>query len=504
MIQVEEIEDIRRAYFLDGMSIRAIARRYKHGRTVIRRAIADPTPATYTLHQPRPKPVLGEYLGQIDELLDESDRLPRKQRYTAKKIFKLIEADGYRGSESTVRRYVRQRRQHARQAKAYLPLAFDPGQDAQVDWGTAKVDFNDNRQEVQLFAMRLNYCKARFVMAFPFQKQEAFFAGHNHAFRFFGGVSRHITYDNLKTAVYKILTGRNRQEQQSFTTFRSHYLFTSRYCNPGQPHEKGGIENDIGYAQRNFFSPIPQVSSYAELNARLQQLCRQDMQRRLRGQQQRVAELWEQEKPFLLPLPPGDYPACVSRPVKVNPYSQVVFETNRYSVPTEYVDRQLVLRAYPFDVEILAFDRIVARHRRCFGREQDIFDPLHYLGLLAQRPGAFAHAVPLRRWRQEWPPVYERLLEAMTARWPDGRGLRDFLAILKLHRRYSHEEMERAIRKALALDAIHLDGVLLCLRQQRNPGALPTPMDLSRHPRLQGIGQQPVDVGQYDQLLAAG
>lgn len=504
MIQVEEIEAIRRAYFLEGMSIRAIARRYQHGREVIRRAIADPAPPEYTLQEPRPKPKLDTYLAQIDELLSESDQLPRKQRYTARKIFQLIQDEGYEGSESTVRRYVGQQRQRRRPAQAFLPLSFDPGQDAQVDWGEAKVDFNDERIDAELFIMRLNYSKARFVMAFPFQKQEAFFAGHNEAFRFFAGVPRRITYDNLKTAVYKILSGHNRQEQQAFITFRSHYLFDSHYCTPGQAHEKGGVENDVGYVQRNFLSPIPQVSSFAELNAQLQVACRRDMQRRIRGQDRPVADLWAQERPLLLPVPPSDFPACVNRPVKVNPYSQVVFETNRYSVPTEHVKRQLVLRAYPFEVEVLAFDRVVARHPRCFGREQDVYDPLHYLGLLAQRPGAFEHAAPLRRWRQEWPPVYEQLLAAMTARWPEGRGVREFLAILKLHRQHAPEALEGAVREALTLGAIHLDGVQLCLRQLSGVPLPPTPLDLTQHPRLQGIGHQPVDVGQYDQLLAAG
>jgi transposase len=489
---------------LEGMSIRAIARRYHHGREAIRRAIADPAPPEYTLREPRPKPRLDDFLPRIDELLDESDQLPRKQRYTAKKIFQLIQGEGYQGSESTVRRYVGQLRKRRRPAQAFLPLSFDPGQDAQVDWGEAKVDFSDERLDIQIFVMRLNYSKARFVMAFPFQRQEAFFAGHNAAFRFFEGVPRRITYDNLKTAVYKVLSGRNRQEQQAFITFRSHYLFDSHYCTPGQAHEKGGVENDIGYAQRNFLSPIPQVSSYADLNAHLRATCQRDMERRLRGQDRPVSDLWAQEKPLLLPLPPSDFPACINRPVKVNPYSQVIFETNRYSVPTEYVDRQLVLRAYPFEVEILALDHVVARHPRCLSREQDVFDPLHYLGLLVQRPGAFEHAAPLRRWRQEWPPVYERLLAAMTARWPEGRGLREFLAILKLHRQHAPEALEAAIREALASGAIHLDGVQLCLRQQSAAPLSPTPLDLAQHPRLQGIGHQPVDVGQYNQLLAAG
>jgi transposase len=100
---------------------------------------------------------------------------------------------------------------------------------------------------------------------------------------------RHITYDNLKTAVYAVLKGKKRQEQQAFTTFRSYYLYESRYCNPGQGHEKGGIENDVGYAQRNFFSPILEVDDYAELNRRLRQACEMDVNRRTRGQKATVS-----------------------------------------------------------------------------------------------------------------------------------------------------------------------------------------------------------------------
>jgi hypothetical protein len=158
----------------------------------------------------------------------------------------------------------------------------------------------------------------------------------------------------------------------------------------------------VGYAQRNFFAPIPKVANFAVLNADLYQACLNDTQRRVRGETRLVAEVWQAEKATLLPINPVDYPACTSHAVKVNPYSQVVFETNRYSVPTEYTGRQLALRAFPFRVEILSLAQIVAEHARCFGREQDILNPLHYLGLLEQRPGAFEHAIPIRQWRQNW------------------------------------------------------------------------------------------------------
>jgi transposase len=500
MKTVEDYEEIRRAYFIEGLSIRAIQRRLKHDRKTIRKAIVDPVPKPYQLEQAKPAPVLGPYQERIKELLDESDRLPRKQRYTAHKIFQILQKEGYQGSEGGVHNYVSQRRKERKHKEVFLPLEFDAGQDAQVDWGEAVVRIAGQEVKVQFFSMRLNYSKARFVMAFPFQKQEAFFEGHIQAFHFFGGVIRRISYDNLKTAVYRILEGRKRQEQQAFKEFRSYYLFESNYCTPGQGHEKGGVENDVGYSQRNFFAPIPDVASFDELNTSLRQACLQDAYRRTRGQKELVMDLWRAEKSHFLPLPKQDFPACVSRVVKPNGYLQVDYETNRYSVPYAYRDRQLVLRAFSFRIELLYLDQVIACHPRSFLREQDILDPLHYLPLLQQRPGAFEHAKPVRRWRKQWPKSYECLLEALRESKPGGQGVREFLEILQLHRDHPQEEVEQAVKMAVELGAVHLDGVQLCLRQMQPSQPKQEEMDLSFRPELECLGNQPVDLGQYDRL----
>jgi transposase len=502
MLKVEDYEAMRRAYFVEEQSVRQIAQRFHHGRAVVRKALGEAEPKAYARPEVRPAPVLGAYKTRIQALLDESDKQPRKQCYTAYNIYQQIQKDGYAGSAVTVRCYIGQQRRERKARSVFLPLEFDPGQDAQADWGEAVVELAGERVTVQFFAMRLNHSHARFVMAFPFQKQEAFFEGHIQAFRFFGGVPHRITYDNLKTAVFQVLKGHTRREQQAFIGFRSEYLFDSHYCTPAQGHEKGGIESDVGFDQRNFFSPLPKVGSFAELNAYLWQACLENAQRRVRGAEQTVAQQWQAEKAFLMARPTSDYQACTTHAVKANPYSQVVFETNRYSVPPEHVGAALVLRAYVFRVEILALNAVIATHVRCLGREQDILDPLHYLQLLAQRPGAFEHAIPLRRWRAQWPAVYERLLKQLRALWPDGRGLREFLAILKLHRDHPAELVEQAIQAALALGAAHLDGVELCLRQLEAPQEQPVALDMSGYPGLQGIGAQPVNLRQYDQLLA--
>jgi transposase len=502
MKKVEHYEEIRRAYFIEKMSIRAIHRRDGYDRDTIRKAITAAAPQPYHLEEPRPAPVLGPYKETINELLKESDAQRKKQRYTAHKIYELLAEKGYQGSEGAVHNYVSQQRKKKKQRKSFLPLEFDPGKDAQVDWGEAEVELNGERVMVQMFILRLNYSRVRFVMAFPFQKQEAFWEGHIQAFHFLGGIPNRITYDNLKTAVYKILTGRNRQEQDAFKTFRSYYLFESNYCNPAQGHEKGGVENDVGYVQRNFMAPVLKVSSYAELNQVLLKACSQNMQRHVRGQDHPVAALWEEEKDLFLPLPGADYAACITRLVKPNAYSQVELDTNRYSVPVECKDSQLVLQAYAFRIAILSDKSIVAEHARCFGKEQDILDPLHYLTLVEQRPGAFEYAKPIRRWREHWPSDYDLLLEALRQRWPEGRGVREFICVLKLHQSHPAGQIEQAVHTALELGASHLAGVQFCLQQLLVEPGLPAPLDMSQHPSLARVGNQPVNLEQYDQLLS--
>jgi len=501
MISVEDRERIRRAYFIEDKSIRQIARELRHSRKTVRKAIESAEPATYTLRSPRQAPVLGPYKARIDELLEENERLPRKQRYTGHKIYKDIEAQGYTGSESTVRGYIAKRRKEKRRPKLYIPLEFDPGTDAQVDWGEGIAIIAGERVTVQLFFMRLCYSRRLFVMAFPAQKQEAFFEGHVRAFRHFQGVPLRISYDNLKAAVQRVLQGRNRKEQEAFIVFRSHYLFESHFCTPGQGHEKGRVEDGVGFARRNFLVPIPEMASFEELNVHLLTACLADDQRRVDRQEMTIGEAWEMERPYLLPLPKKDFECCVIKPVTLNGFGQVEFETNRYSVPANRAYRNLVIKAYPFRIDILHLNDVIASHPRCYGRQQDILDPLHYLPLLEQRPGAFDHAKPIRRWRERWPPVYECLLAQLREKWPDGRGVREFVRILKLHRDHPADLVAQAVAQALEYGCAHADGVQLCLHQLMHPQSPLSPIDLSNWPELVGVGVQAPDLHCYDRLL---
>ncbi len=501
MFTVDQHAAIRHAYYNQGKGIREIARELQVARQSVRKAIASPAPTTYTQTTPRSSPKLGPFHDRIAALLAERERQPRKQRYTSHRIFQILQAEGYTGSEARIRGYIGELTRSQRRPKTFLPLEFDPGQDAQADWGQAEVFLGGVQSTVQLFTIRLCYAHRTFAMAFPTQRQEAFFEGHLQAFNFFAGVPQRISYDNLTTAIQPIFTGRTRVEQQAFTAFRSYYLFDSHFCNPRAGHEKGQVEHGVGYVRRNALVPIPAFASYADLNAYLLDWCLRDDARQVSGQPASIGVMWAEEQPHLRALPAQPYACCVTTSATLTPYSQVIFETNRYSVPADQARRRLVIRAYPFHVEILHEERLLARHPRCYGREQDVLDPLHYLPLLLERPGAFEHAKPIRRWRETWPPAYARLLSRLRTQWPNGQGVREFVRILQFHQEHPAPLIEQAIEQALQIGGVHADGVRLCLHQLCDPMPQLPPLDLRERPQLASIGAQPIDLSVYEALL---
>jgi hypothetical protein len=324
------------------------------------------------------------------------------------------------------------------------------------------------------------------------------------AFNHFGGVPTRISYDNLATAVKLAkdkVKGRTRTENRVFVAFRSHYLFESHFCMPGAGWEKGQVEHGVGFSRRNHLVPIPAADSFEELNRQLLERCLQDDKRRVSRQAKTIGQAWQEEKPSLLPLPPFEYECCELVTVRLTPYSQATFETNRYSVPVNRARREVTLKAYHFRVDIYDKAELIARHPRSYKKEQDIFDPLHYLSLLEQRPGAFEYAKPLRRWKQDWPASYHSMLAVLREKWPEGRGVQEFVRVLQLHKEYPADVVEQAIDQALSYGCVHLDGVLHCLHQLMEPKEPPQSLDLSDRPDLQNIGNQPIDISQYEKLL---
>jgi transposase len=444
MITVDQKEIIRREYFLNRKSMREIAKELHHGRATIRKAIYDPGIPTYKRSVPAPKRTIGPFLKVVQQWLQEDKQRPTKQRHTAKRIYeRLKEEYGYQGSDRTVRREVGLLRGTV--PDSHVPQTYQAAEGGTFDFGEAYVILSGQETKVHLGCLRLDYSSHYFVCALPTERQEALFECHLRGFAYLGGVPGRIRYDNLKTAVYKILMGKRRQEQASWTAFRSHFLFESEYVTPGKGQEKGGVENLVGYVRRNFLVPLPAFRDYGELNAYLLDCCEQDAKRRRRFGRT-VRELWQEERARLRPLPQQLPAACTTVMARVNRRQQVRLNGNWYSTPPEYVGRLVTIHAYVFRVAIACQDKVIASHARSYGREEEVLEPHHYLPVLLRKPGAFARATPIMKW--PLPPAYETYHRRLRERREGGAGTREYIRILMLLKDHALQEVTDAVEQA--------------------------------------------------------
>jgi len=495
VIKVEVYARVRRAVQVDGMSMREAAREFGLARKTIRKMLAYSVPPGYERKKPVKRPKLGPWLGIIDQILEDDKTQPKKQRHTAKRVWDRLKAEhGFRGGYTVVKDYVLGAR--LQRKEVFVPLVHPPG-DAQVDFGEALVVIGGEEQKAHFLCTDLPQSDDCFVVAFPAENTESFLDGHNQAFDYFGGVPRTILYDNTKIAVKEILGDGERKPTQAFSELQSHYLFAVKFGRPGKGNDKGNVEGLVGYARRNFLVPVPRVASWEELNAHLREACQQRRNRKVRGEEESIAQRFERDREKLLPLPATPYEACEKRTTRVSSQALVRYETNDYSVPVEYGHRQVLVKAFVWEVVISFLSEVIARHKRSYGREDMIFDPLHYLSLLEQKSNALDQAAPLAGW--QLPEGFTELRRQMEGRLGK-RGRREYVQVLRLLETFSMAEVTAGVRQALELRAIAFDAVkhlVLCAIEQRPPK-----LDLQNYPHLPAAEVALTRAADYQVLLA--
>lgn len=328
-----------------------------------------------------------------------------------------------------------------------------------ADWGRAIAIMQGARIPFHFFCMRSKFSAKPFIRAYPCEKQQAFFDAHVHAFNFFGGVFPIIVYDNLTSAVQKVLMGRARIEQEGFRKLKAYYNFDARFCNPAAAHEKGGTEGMIGYIRRNYLVPIPVVESFEELNEKLLNACLRHGTHRTQGRTESVDNLFEREKAHLIPLPAVPMGNVYVSETRVNKYATVIVDKNHYSVPVSHVRLKVRVELTIDRVDIFYDGRRIASHARLFGNNKWQLDPQHYLELIRRKPGAFDSALVIRRWRKEWPACLERLLARFKERQGDTPGIKDFISVLMLYRDHPPEDIEAVVELALENSVSTSDGI---------------------------------------------
>ncbi len=271
MLKVDQYDLIRTSYRVYGKQIKQIARETGHSKNTIKKVLRGEH-TDYKARDRQPFPVLEPFLDIIDGwLLADKDR-PKKQRHTAVRVYQRLKTElDFTGAETTVRRYVRQAKQRLglNGRIVYIPSDPEAGIEAEVDWGGCRAIIGGKETRLKFFCMRSKFSGKHFVRCYPCERQQALFDGHIRAFSFFGGVFPVLIYDNLTTAVQRIFRGKKRDLQSSYEKFRAYYNFSPVFCNPGQGHEKGGVEGLVGYARRNYMVPVPEADSLEDLNEKL-------------------------------------------------------------------------------------------------------------------------------------------------------------------------------------------------------------------------------------------
>jgi transposase len=461
--KVELFERIRREYRHGVGTIRAVAKELGVHRRMVRQALSNALPPEKK-NPERAEPRLGPLKEYIDGILESDRRAPRKQRHTAHRIYIRIrqQMPDAEVSESTIRRYVARRKLEigAWQNEVFIAQSYAFGDEAQVDWFEAYANFSGDRQKVYVFCMRSMASGAAFHCGYLHATQQAFLEAHELAFAWFGGVFRSLRYDNLSSAVKRILRGSQREETVRFIAFRSHWCFESSFCTPGEGHEKGGVEAEGGYFRRNHLTPVPEVRDLADLNDRWLAACQEDESRVIGTRVEEAGVLMIRERNHLLPLAKDGFDLAEISLATVDGNGCVTVRTNRYSTPVR-PGMQVQVKVYPAYVEIWHEGRRVCRHERCYSRRQQILDLDHYLDALSRKPGALAGSTALVQWREQgrWKEVHDQLWHNLNARHGRQNGTRAMVDVIRLGREYGYERLEETIRKALELGCSDVEAV---------------------------------------------
>ncbi|HPJ21331.1 MAG TPA: IS21 family transposase [Clostridia bacterium] len=396
---MEHVYHIRYEYYENEKSIREIARLTGHDRETVAKYISK---ENFNLPKPikcKRKSKTDKYRDQVREWLIADEKAPRKQRHTAKRVYDRLNEqernanEDFDVSERAIRSLVAElKRELNQQEVASLPL-LHPAGEAQVDFGETHFNEKDIYYEGNHLTMTFPHSDTKYVQLFKGQIFECLAQGLTNIFYHIGYVPDVIRFDNMSTAVKAIKAQGEREVTDNFRRLQCHYGFQSNFCNPESGHEKGSVENYVGYSRRNYFVPVPKMDDLEEYNRNLLKQCDKDLDREHYKHQQQVRQLFEEDKSAMKPLPRYAFEACRYVIAKTDQYAMAKVLQNKYSTAGDLARQEVTLKLDAYQVTVLD-DRMqpVVTHKRLYGKNKEsmIWGP--YLDVLAKRPMALKYS----------------------------------------------------------------------------------------------------------------
>ena len=412
---------------------------------------------------------------------------------SAQQVFQRLREAGFTGGHTVVGDYVRKIR--PRRAPAFLRLSFAPAECAQVDWGEyGSIAVGSTRRRLSFFLMVLCYSRLMYLEFTVSQTMEHFLACHENAWAAFGGVVSRVMVDNLKSAVLQRLAGTAPVFNARYLDYARHAGFTISACNVAAGHEKGRVESGIGYVKKNFLNGL-ELADFSAINPAARVWLETVANVRIHGEtHRRPVELFEEERARLRSLNPSPYDVARILTVRASSQFRIRLDTNRYSVPAEYANTRVTVKAYPDRIVICRDEAVIARHRRSYDRRQDLEDPDHPKALLSQRRTAreqrlLMQFLALSAHAQGY---YEGL---ENRRLNPRHHVRKILALAEI---YGAEATTRAIADGLAFHAFSCEYIahLLEVRARTIPPV--SPLSLTRRQDLLELELPEADLSLYD------
>ena len=430
---------------------------------------------------------------KLDPFKPSIVRMLETHPYSAAQILQRIREEGFDGRYSIVKDYVRKVR--PKRQPAFLKLAFAPGECAQVDWGSwGAVNVGSTSRKLSFFVMVLCYSRMMYLEFTVSQTMEHFLACHQNAFDYFGSVPRKIMVDNLKSAVIERVTGEPPVLNPTYLDFANTYGFTIAPCNVRAGNEKGRVENGVGYAKKNFLSGLD-IPHFEAVNPAARIWLNEIANVRIHGEtRKKPIELFQEEKPHLLPLPPHSFDIAAVHQVRASSQFRVAFDSNRYSVPAQYAGARLTLKAYPERLCIYHDNDLIARHPRSFDRHQDFEDPDHPKPLLAQRQKARDQSLFLRFLALS-PKATDYYRELDRRRLNPRHHVQKIVALSEI---YGQDLVRRAIEDAFSFQAFSCEYIANLLEQRARLLPEPGALHLTRREDLLEIDVQQPDLSIYE------